>query len=354
MAEEDDAQKTEDATDKKLSDAKNRGEVAQSQEIKSWAVLFAGGIAIVLLVPWMGRTVSKFSLKFIEQGSQMSLSVENFKLIFADVSLDLFLVLAPLFGLLIVMAVASNIVQVGLVISGQKIIPDLKKISLLKGLKKMFSMRSVIEFLKGISKLVLVGAISLTASLPLIDDLELLPRVDISESLDRLYMIAVTLTLATVAVMTFIAIADYLYQKHTFLKQMKMTKQEIKDEHKNADGDPLVKAKIRQIRMQRAQQRMMAAVPEADVIVTNPTHFSIALKYDMETMPAPILVAKGIDSLAFRIREVAKENEILIIENPPLARALYASVEIDEEIPTEHFAAVAEIIGFVMRKRGKL
>ena len=162
------------------------------------------------------------------------------------------------------------------------------------------------------------------------------------------------LVVGTVAVMTVIALLDFAYQKYTFMKEQKMTKQEVKDEHKQSEGDPQVKARIRQLRAQRARQRMMAEVPDADVVVTNPSHYAVALKYNMEEMPAPKLVAKGMDFVAFRIREVAEENDIPIIENPPLARALYAPVELDEEIPPEHYKAVAEVIGYVMRLRGEL
>jgi flagellar biosynthetic protein FlhB len=166
----------------------------------------------------------------------------------------------------------------------------------------------------------------------------------------------VQLVVGTVAVMTVIALLDFAYQKYTFMKEQKMTKQKVKDEHKHkqSEGDPQVKARIRQLRAQRARQRMMAEVPDADVVVTNPSHYAVALKYNMEEMPAPKLVAKGMDFVAFRIREVAEENDIPIIENPPLARALYASVELDEEIPPEHYKAVGEVIGYVMRLRGEL
>ena len=165
--------------------------------------------------------------------------------------------------------------------------------------------------------------------------------------------IAILISAGTIAVMTAIAALDFMFQKYQFTKQMRMSKQEVKDEHKQSEGDPQVKARIRALRQQRARERMMAAVPEADVVITNPTHYAVALKYDMEEMPAPKLIAKGIDTLAFRIREVAEEHDIPIVENPPLARALHASVELDEEIPPEHFVAVAEVIGYVMRMKGK-
>ena len=171
--------------------------------------------------------------------------------------------------------------------------------------------------------------------------------------LDKILNIAILISAGTIAVMTAIAALDFMFQKYQFTKQMRMSKQEVKDEHKQSEGDPQVKARIRALRQQRARERMMAAVPEADVVITNPTHYAVALKYDMEEMPAPKLIAKGIDTLAFRIREVAEEHDIPIVENPPLARALHASVELDEEIPPEHFVAVAEVIGYVMRMKGK-
>jgi flagellar biosynthetic protein FlhB len=177
---------------------------------------------------------------------------------------------------------------------------------------------------------------------------------DDGHSIDRIYVVAITLFAGTVAAMTVIAFADYVFQRHTFMKDMRMSKQEVKDEYKQQEGDPQIKARIRKLRMERAQQRMMAAVPDADVVVTNPTHYSVALTYKMDEMAAPKLVAKGVDYLAFRIREIAEANDVPLVENPPLARALYAGVELDEEIPAEHFQAVAEVIGFVMRKRGLL
>ena len=167
-------------------------------------------------------------------------------------------------------------------------------------------------------------------------------------------LVAILLTAGTAAVMTVVAALDYAFQRRSFIKQMRMTKQEVRDEHKQAEGDPQIKARIRRLRMERAQKRMMAAVPEADVVITNPTHFAVALAYDMEAMSAPRLVAKGADVLAQRIREVAEENEVPLVENPPLARALYASVELDQEIPPEHYQAVAQVIGYVMRLKGEL
>jgi flagellar biosynthetic protein FlhB len=173
-------------------------------------------------------------------------------------------------------------------------------------------------------------------------------------TLERIKVIALVILAATVMIMTVIAAIDYIYQKWDHTEKLKMTKQEVKDETKQQDGDPKIKQRIAALRMERQRERMMQAIGKADVIITNPTHYAIALQYDMDTMPAPILVGKGMDSLALRIREVAEENDIPIVENPPLARALYAAVEIDEEIPAEHFHAVAEVIGYVFRLKGRL
>ena len=201
-------------------------------------------------------------------------------------------------------------------------------------------------------KLVLVGIVSTALALPLLDDITLIPFIEIVSTLDRLHAVIIRIAVGSLIIMSIIAVFDYIYQKYAFVQQMKMTKQEVKDEHKQSEGDPHVKARIRQLRAERTRQRMMANVPEADVIVTNPTHFAIALSYKLEEMQAPIVVAKGADHIAFKIREIAEDNEIPIVENPALARALFASVEVDEEIPLEHYQAVAEVIGFVMRQRG--
>lgn len=354
MADEDDTSKTEDPTEKKLQDARGKGQVAQSQEVKSWAVLLGGTAGLVFLAPFIANGVRTLSTTFIESPHAVSIDFGHLRKVFADVAVDVGLILAPLFLLLVILAFASNVGQFGFIWSVEKVMPDPKKISLFAGIKRMFSSRTIIEFLKGIAKLVIVGVVAFGISLPLLSDIELLSQKDFIYSLDRIHVIAIYLAAGTVAVMTVIAALDLIYQRMKHAKEMKMSQQEVKDEHKQSEGDPQVKARIRQIRADRAQNRMMASVPDADVVITNPTHFSIALQYKMEDMAAPKVVAKGVDHLAFRIREVAEDNDIPIVENPPLARALYASVEIDDEIPAEHFTAVAEVIGYVMRMRGEL
>jgi flagellar biosynthesis protein FlhB len=354
MADEDDSQKTEDPTEKRKAKSRSDGEVAQSQEIKSWMSLLGGAFALLVLAPSVATDIRLISFKFIESPEKISLDLKHLQFTFAEVILETAIAVAPVLLLLMLLAFVANVAQTGFVWAPKKIVPELKKISPLAGLKRMFSLQSVVELIKGILKLSLVTLVGVTVAAPFMTDMSLFIDRSVGDMLDRLLVISVWFTLAAVGVMTAISALDYSYQKAKSIKQQKMSKQEIKDENKQSEGDPQVKARIRQIRMERAQQRMMASVPNADVIITNPTHYAIALKYKMQEMQAPVLVAKGVDEVAARIRECGEENDVPIVENPPLARALYASVEIDEEVPAEHYMAVAEVIGYVMRMRGEL
>lgn len=353
MADEDDSQKTEEPTERKLSKAKEKGQVGSSMEVKNWAILMGGGAGIALLAPWMMERLASYLLVFIENAGTITLSHGSMPIILTDLLIEMGIVLAPLFAILMILAVAANVVQSGWIIAPSKLKPELKKISLIAGVKRMFSVRSVVEFAKGILKLSVLGFISFSLAIPWMGDVAVMPDFGISGILDRLYIVTLSIIAGSLMVMFVIAALDFTYQKFDFTKSMRMSRQEIKDEHKDSEGDPQIKARIRKIRAERAQQRMMANVPNADVVVTNPTHYAVALEYKMDNMQAPRLVAKGVDTLAFRIREVAEEHDVPIVENPPLARALHAAVELEEEIPVEHYQAVAEIIGYVMGLKGK-
>ena len=315
-------------------------------------MLLAGTAALVALGPTMANNIRLAGIPFIQFPHDITVDFSQTTILLTELSRDIGLIMLPFLLLVFVVAVVSNIVQFGLLYAPEKVKPDISKISLIKGAKRMVSSKALMEFIKGILKLLVVGVVSFSLALPMLHDITLIPFMDLSLSLERINDIALLLLVGTVGVMTVVAAMDYAFQKYTFTKQMRMSKQEVKDEHKQSEGDPQIKARIRKVRMERAQQRMMAAVPEADVIITNPTHYSIALEYKMDDMPAPKVVAKGIDHLAMRIREVAKANDVPLVENAPLARALYASVDLNEEIPAEHFKAVAEVIGFIMRQKG--
>ncbi|MCR4378528.1 MAG: flagellar biosynthesis protein FlhB [Rhodospirillales bacterium] len=354
MSDEDQSQKTEDPTDRKLSKAKEKGQTGSSNEVKNWVILFGGTLMLAILAPWMMTGVTNMSIIYVEQPETIPVEFDTIVPLFIDISLEMLLYLAPFFAVLMVMALAANLGQSGFLYAPSKIMPDLAKLSPLSGLKRMFSLRSVVEFVKGILKLGVVTVVSYSMAVPLLSEIAMMPDYSISAMLDELFIVAIAISAGATIVMTVVAVLDFLYQKFEFTKSMRMSRQEIKDEYKDSEGDPQIKARIRKLRAQRAQQRMMANVPTADVVITNPTHYAVALSYKMDNMQAPRLVAKGMDSLAFKIREVAEENDVPIVENAPLARALYATVELDEEIPVEHYQAVAEVIGYVMKLKGKM
>jgi flagellar biosynthetic protein FlhB len=355
MAEEseDDSQKTEEPTQKRLQEARDKGQVAKSQEVSHWFMILAFAIVVGFFLPTVVRDLGRVLTPFLEQPHAISIGSGGLqRLLFHTFgSVGVALLLPLLF--LVVVAFLSGFVQTGLVITAEQIKPKLEKLSPLKGMKRLFSLRALVDFTKGLFKLAIVGAV---IGLVLWPERNVIPNIATLEApqiLGLMQTFVLRILVAVVAVMTIIAALDFLFQKSQHMKQLRMSRQELKDEFKQTEGDPMIKARLRQIRGERARRRMMAAVPEADVVVTNPTHFAVALKYSPEEMTAPRLVAKGIDSLAQRIRELAEELDIPVVENPPLARALHAVVELDHEVPPEHYKTVAEIIGYVWRLKGR-
>jgi flagellar biosynthetic protein FlhB len=261
-------------------------------------------------------------------------------------------ILGPTLLLLALFGVGCGLAQSGPMWAPQRLAPQLSKLSPLKGAQRIISVRSVVELLKSLVKLAVVVAVLVLVLRPFAAGIEQWPALSPVAALAQSNDLLIRIAAAVAAVTTLVAAADYLYQRFSFLARMRMTKQELREEFKEADGDPQIKARIRRLGQERARKRMMAAVPTATVVITNPTHFAVALAYDMSSMPAPKVVAKGVDRLALRIREVAAANDVPVVENPPLARSLHASVEIDDEIPPEHYQAVAQVIGWVMKSKG--
>lgn len=354
MAETEQDSKTEQPTEKRLEDARKKGEVPISQEFRTWVMLFGTTVVVLMFGPWMGERLQRGLRPFIEMPHQLAGDFGAIRGLLIDVALDVLAIVAAPFGVLMALALLGSVAQNGLVVSAEKLKPDLGKLNPLKAAQKYLTARPWLEFVKGIAKITLVGAVLVMVTWPRRQDMEALLGMEVPAQLVYLMDVLKVVMYTVLAITGLIAAADYAYQRLDFLKRMRMTKQEIQDEYKQSEGDPHVKARIRKLRVERARQRMMQAVPEADVVITNPTHYAVALKYDMEAMGAPVVVAKGLDHLALRIRALATEHEVGIVENPPLARALYAAVEIDQEIPPEHYKAVAEVIGYVMRLKGKL
>jgi flagellar biosynthetic protein FlhB len=291
---------------------------------------------------------------FLEQPDQMGLTGDDLMALAQHVLVTLGSILAPVFAVMMASAIAGHVLQSRPSFTLEKIKPDFSKLSLFSGLKRMFGPEGLMNLVKGLLKIGVVGIAVWTQIWPERNMLESVldqsPMGVIGDMSHLLYKVL----LAALVSLAVIAVADYALQRYRFIQRNKMSKQEIKEEYKQNEGDPQIKAKIRQLRMERAKKRMIAAVPEATVIITNPTHYAIALRYESGKMAAPICVAKGIDALALKIREVAAEHNVPIVENPPLARALHATVEVDEVIPAEHFKAVAQVIGYVMRLTGKI
>ena len=354
MAEnEDKSQKTEEPTQKKLEDARKKGQVANSREVNHWFMILAGTLAVVIMAPTTMSDLARGLSRYLEYADAIPADAASIRRLGANVVGDAAGAMFPIFALFVCAALATGLLQHGPVASVEKIKPKLENISLVKGLSRLFSLRSLVEFVKGIAKLAVVATVATLLVLPEMDVIRSASALDPTAVLDLLWMLAARMLGGICAVVTVIAGLDLLYQRFEFHKSMRMSKHDIKEEIKQSEGDPIVKARLRQLRLDRARKRMMAAVPDADVVIANPTHFAVALKYDSATMAAPTLVAKGVDAVALRIREVAEDNDVTVVENPPLARALWETGEIDKEISETQYKAVAEVIGYVWRLKRK-
>jgi len=347
---DDQASKTEEPSGKRLGEARGKGQVAQSREIAHLIMITAMLIVLMMIGPLMTRDILGVLRRFVELPHQMRVDDGNFHALIVDTTSELAVTLALPFLLLMAAAAAPGLLQHGWMWTTHPLKPSFERISPLKGISRLFSIRSVIELAKGLIKIAIVGFVAVSILSPVFGYVEQFISADLALLLPAMLTLTVKLLAGVIVVLIAMSAADYLYQKYEMTKSLKMTKQEVKDEYKQSEGDPAIKQRLRKIRNARSRARMMAAVPGATVIVTNPTHFAVALKYE-PAMNAPILVAKGVELLALRIIDKARENFIPVIENPPLARIIYATVEVDDEIPREHYKAVAEVVGYVMRMR---
>ena len=350
---EDTDDKTEDPTQKRLDDALEKGDVAKSQEVNTWFIIAGATLILSTFSGSVGGGIMAPLRNLIANAGQ--LRADGTALLALGNTLGYAVLGAIGVPLLMLMlaAIAGNMIQHRLVWSSESLKPKFNKISPGAGLKRIFGKQAIANFAKGVFKLIALGAVMMAVLWPERHRLESFLMFDPSAIMGVTTNLTLQLMGAVVAMLAAVAIADYFFQYRQWYARQRMSLQEIKDEFKQSEGDPHIKAKIRQLRQQRMKKRMMAAVPGASVIITNPTHYSIALRYD-RGMTAPVCVAKGVDNVAFKIREIAKKHDIPLVENVPLARALYATVDIDEEIPVEHYHAVAEIIGYVMRLKNGL
>ena len=349
MADED-SEKTEDPTQKRLDDALERGDVAKSQEVNTWFVIAGGTLIMSTFAGSIGGGLELPLRNLIANSWMIHTDGPGLLLLARQLCFVVLGAIGVPLLMLALAAIAGNMMQHRLVWSSETLKPKFDKISPGAGLKRIFGKQAGANFLKGIFKLTALGAVMTAILWPERLRLESMVRFDPTVLLGVSTSMTVHLMGAVVAMLAAVAIADYFFQYRQWFERQKMSLQEVKEEFKQSEGDPHIKGKIRQLRQQRMKKRMMTAVPKASVIITNPTHYSVALSYE-RGMSAPVCVAKGVDIIAFKIREVARAHDIPIVENVPLARSLYAAVEIDEEIPVEHYQAVAEIISYVMGLR---
>jgi len=343
-------EKSEDPTQKRLQDALERGDVAKSQEVSTWFVLAGGTLMLMTFAGSMGSGLKATFAGLLANAHQIPADGSSLVRLSGRLGVEVIAAIAIPVLLVALFAVAGNMIQHRLVWSAESLKPKLSKISPAAGLKRLFSKQALVNFVKGILKIALLGTVMAMLLWPERDRLDTLVTLDVAAILPFTSVFALKMLGFVVVILAFIAAADFFFQYRQWYEKQKMSLREIKEEFKQTEGDPAIKARIRRIRETRMRKRMMAAVPDASVVIMNPTHYAVALKYERGDN-APVCVAKGVDAIALKIREVAETHHVPVVENPPLARALHASVEIDQEVPAEHYRAVAEVIGYVMRLR---
>lgn len=354
MAEDTDKEsKTEDPSARRLDEARKKGDVPKSMDLPQWASLAAVFAVIAIGGGWMLRKVAGDLLPFIASPDAFEMSGEGARTMMWTAMMT---VAAPISAVMLTAAfagAAGSLLQTGLLFTPDKLKPDLKKLSPLEGWKRLFGADALFQFGKSTAKLIAIATVVWITFKPHSRELETLVALEPAALLPLARDLLVSMVSGVLALLLLGAGFDWFWQRHRWATRMKMSREELKEDFKSTEGDPHVKAKLKQIRLEKSKKRMMQAVPTATVVVMNPTHYAVALKYEPGETPAPLCVAKGVDAMALRIRDLAREHGVEVVEDPPLARALYASVEVDQSIPRQHFEAVATIIGFILGKKNK-
>jgi len=348
-------ERTEEPTAKKLRESRQKGQVPKSQDLAGSLSLFGGLITFLVF----GSTITSMFARVMTKTLSGDISADILALdsIYAASKVAAFetiVTVTPILVLAAVVAYIGNFIQVGWLLSAEPIQPKFNKLSPIAGIKRIFGVRGVVKTVINTLKLtvmIFVTTVFITSNL---DSISVLPKLTPLMALTAIMRLIFILAIILSLLLLFLAIIDFIYQRHQHTKDLRMSKQEVKDERKSMEGDPMLKGRRRQMAREIVMQQIGASVPEADVIVTNPTHFSVAIKYDPETMGAPKITAKGADLIAFRIRQIARQNSVPIIERPPLARALYWGIEVGQEVTLEHYEAVAELLAFVYKIDSRL
>ena len=353
MADQGFQEKTERASTRRRNKAREEGQVAKSVELNAAAVLCLGFTTIYMMGPFIAEHTMAIMRHVMANAPTIAIQDPTFVKIFGDSMMKFFIILGPLFGFLTITAIAVNMLQVGFKITPKSIEPKLDKLDLVKGAKNILSMKSLVKLIKDTTKLTVIGLVAYKSIEGDFDSFFLLPDMSITQFATIMGKVTLILALKMGAIIFVIAVLDFAYQKYEFEKSIRMSKQDIKDEYKDTEGSPQLKARIRQVQREMAQNRMMHAVPMADVVVTNPTHIAVALKYNPDEMDAPFVLAKGERKIAQKIKELAKEYNIPVVEDKPLARALFKLCNIGDIVPANLFKAVAEVLAYVYKLKGK-
>jgi len=344
-------EKTEKATPRKKQDARKKGQVAKSADVNTAISLLTVFLSFLFIGAYMRDRILLMMRGVFQDYLLIDITDQNVHDVFLMLAYQAALILGPIMGVALVAGVLANYLQVGFLFSTEAIQMKLNKLDPIQGFKRIYSMRAIVELFKSMLKISFVGAVTFSVLWFELDNVLRLSQMTVEQSLLFIGSLTVRMGLFASIVLLLLSLLDYLYQKYDYEKNLRMSKQDIKDEYKKSEGDPLIKSKIKQRQREMAMRRMMQDVPTADVVITNPTHYAIALKYDETKMDAPYVVAMGVDLVAQKIKEIAKENDVMMVENRPLARALYAQVDIGQAIPDEFFQAVAEIIAYVYQAR---
>ncbi|MCR5320517.1 MAG: flagellar biosynthesis protein FlhB [Lachnospiraceae bacterium] len=352
-------EKTEDATPKKLNDARKEGKVAKSKEIGNGLTLLALFVVLKIFLSWIGNRLGELfagvynRIPDMVQSAENKVPESNFHHLFLLMMIRALLIMAPVLLVGFLVAFLSDLLQVGWHPTGKPLQPKPNKLSPISGFKRIFSVNSLAELVKSIAKILLIAIVSYSYLRNQHRIFFVLLDMPVTQAILLIGQVVVDLGMRIAIVYMLIALGDFIFQKRKFANDMKMTKQEVKDEMKDQEGNPEIKGKQRQRMQEASRRRMMQRLPEADVVITNPTHYAVAIKYDPDVNEAPVVLAKGADYLAQRIKEIARENKIEIVENKPLARMLYANVDIDAEVPPELYQAVAEVLAYVYHLQGR-
>jgi flagellar biosynthetic protein FlhB len=354
MAEEQFQERTEEPTQKRREDVRKKGQVARSAELSSAVLLFACFLGLYFLSAWIYSQLAGVSISHFRNLASIQINLGNIQNYFADWLWALGRVLAPLLLVLIVVGVLVNVAQVGVVFSGEPLVPKLNRIGFTAGFSRLFSKKSLFNLAKDSIKVLIIGYIAYVTIDSELKNFVTLSDQDIRQTLILAGKITFKVGLRTALALLVLAVLDYAFQRWEFEKGLKMTRQEIKEEYRELEGDPLIKARVKRVQREMSKKRMLKEVPKADVVVTNPTEIAVALKYDSEKMFAPKVIVKGERLIAQKIKEIATKHNIPIVENKPLAQTLFKTVEIGMEIPANLYKAVAEVLAYVYKLKGKM